>query len=514
MKNVFLFSILISLFFIACENDPTSPPIPPESTTVKIKSLINNEAVYDSLYLDIEITGIENIVKVVAIIDGKPEVEIYSPPYQIMFKPYDYYNYYYFADSSKHNVYVKVYTNNDEITYQSDVIYFIYYRFSITSLTVNHLDNGSVSLNWEDNISSLDTYIIEGKKGNEPYSILDQVSPSENQYIVTGLDTNFTYSFRIKALKDTNYTYSREVKIVSVIGNIELIDAVTEGSSYMSRIIFNNDSTVFYTTDNNGYKIIKWDAVTRRVIDRINTNDYSNYPSLALIENKNLIAMYSDYYIKIFRLDNGQLVKTLNLDYSSSSRKIAYVQVTNRLYAGQNSSLFCYDANNDFACIDTISSNTIGSILVYYDKLIISDSYGIIKMVDSYTNSTIRTNYFYNGIYSICLNTSRNEVLISSGNYGLYSLDINTLIEKESFSTNYYYSRIDYYKNYIIGYYSSNLNTYNRDLQRNTMSNSYNFYVNDYLIDNRRGLILSTYDNQVRTYKFVTKWIDVSTSYY
>ena len=135
-------------------------------------------------------------------------------------------------------------------------------------------------------------------------------------------------------------------------------------------------------------------------------------------------------------------------------------------------------------------------------------------MVDSYTNSTIRTNYFYNGIYSICLNTSRNEVLISSGNYGLYSLDINTLIEKESFSTNYYYSRIDYYKNYIIGYYSSNLNTYNRDLQRNTMSNSYNFYVNDYLIDNRRGLILSTYDNQVRTYKFVTKWIDVSTSYY
>lgn len=90
MKNVFLFSFLISLFFIACENDPTSPPIPPESTTVKIKSLKNNEAVYDSLYLDIEITGIENIVKVVAIIDGKPEVEIYSPPYQIMFQPYDY----------------------------------------------------------------------------------------------------------------------------------------------------------------------------------------------------------------------------------------------------------------------------------------------------------------------------------------------------------------------------------------------------------------------------------------
>lgn len=293
-----------------------------------------------------------------------------------------------------------------------------------------------------------------------------------------------------------------------------MIDAVTEGSSYMSRIIFNNDSTVFYTTDNSGYKIIKWDAVTRRVIDRINTNDYSNYPSLALIENKNLIAMYSDYYIKIFRLDNGQLVKTLNLDYSSSSRKIAYVQVTNRLYAGQNSSLFCYDANNDFACIDTISGNTIESILVYYDKLIISDSYGIIKMVDSYTNSIIRTNYFYNNIYSICLNTSRNEVLISSGNYGLYSLDINTLIEKESFSTNYYYSRIDYYKNYIIGYYSSNLNAYNRDLQRNTMNSSNNFYVNNYLIDNRRGLILSTYDNQVRTYKFVTKWVDVSTSYY
>lgn len=515
MKNILMFTLIVIFTFISCDDDPTSPPVQPETPTVSIKSLKDNDSVYDSLYLDVETTGIENIVKVVAMVDGRPQVEVYNPPYILKFRPYNSSYYYEFSDSTQHNVYVKVFTNDDEVTYQSDVIHFTYYKFAITSLSVYHLSNSSVSLVWQDDITNLDKFIIERRSDNGPYSQIGQVLPTENQFIVTGLDTSQTYYFRIKAIKDSVSSYSREAKIVSVIGNIQLFETVSEGSSSLYNMVFNQDSSSFYTVDYDGYRITKWNASTRQVIGRINTNYYSSYPRLILIEDKNMIAVYSDYYLRIYRLNDGLLVKSINFNSSSYYNRIAYSLTTSRLYVSDNASLFCYDSNNDFNCIDTLMISSVRNLIAVNDKLVYTESFGTINLIDAHTNAIISSNYLAGNIYSMCIDEKRNEILLSTSNYYTVALYLNSLVFKEQFSTSYYFQdRLDFYKDYILGFYSSGIFGFNRVLKKTTMNNSIYFSYNGLLIDHKRDLILTTYDNQVRVYKFLTKWVDISTSNY
>lgn len=513
MKNILMFTFFVFFTFISCDDDPTSPPVQSDKPSVTIKSLKNNDAVYDSLYLDVETTDIENIVKVVAMVDGRPQVEVYNPPYILKFRPYNSSYYYEFGDSTKHNVYVKVYTNDDELTYQSDVIYFTYFKFAITSLSVYHLSNNSISLTWQDNINNLDKFIVERRRNNEPYSQIGQALPTENQFIVTDLDTSQTYFFRIKAIKDSVYSYSREVKIVSVIGNIQLFESVSEGSSGLYSMVFNQDSSVFYTIDYDGYRITKWNASTRRVISRFNTNYYSSYPRLTLIEDKNMIAVYSDYYLRIFRINDGVLIKSININSSSNNYRSAYAIGTNRLYITDNQSLYCFDSNNDFSCIDTLAVASIRNLIAINDKLVYTEYYGTINLMDTHTNSIISSNYLGGNIYSMCIDQGRNEILLSTSNYYTMTLYLNSLVFKQQYSTSYYYQDgIDIYKDYILGFYSSSIYGFSRELNRTTMNNSTYINYNSVLVDHKRDLILTTYDNQVRAYKFLTKWVDIYAS--
>ncbi|MEW5842223.1 MAG: FlgD immunoglobulin-like domain containing protein [Bacteroidota bacterium] len=104
-----------------------------------------------------------------------------------------------------------------------------------------------VKLTWSDNSNGEFGFIIERKKNNDNYAVIDSALSNETSYVDKNVTQGFTYVYKIKAYTDAaESAYSNEASVtVTDVREIELPREFSLGQNYPNP--FNPTTTISYT---------------------------------------------------------------------------------------------------------------------------------------------------------------------------------------------------------------------------------------------------------------------------
>lgn len=116
-------------------------------------------------------------------------------------------------------------------------------------------DTFSVTLNWQDNSDNENGFVIERKDGDSlsaaPFEALDTVNTNINEYVDTGLEADYTYTYRVYAYNEFGTSAYSNLAQVTTLVPVELTS--------FTAIIGENDVTLNWTTatelNNQGFEI-------------------------------------------------------------------------------------------------------------------------------------------------------------------------------------------------------------------------------------------------------------------
>ena len=118
------------------------------------------------------------------------------------------------SSSATYSYRIRAYNSAGNSTYSNEVSIKMGDLLAPTKLSINVLSSSRIELNWTDNSGNETGFKIERKTGNGAFTEIDTVKANVVSYIVTGLSSSNSYTFRVRAYNSSaNSTYSNEVSV-------------------------------------------------------------------------------------------------------------------------------------------------------------------------------------------------------------------------------------------------------------------------------------------------------------
>lgn len=159
----------------------------------------------------------------------------------------------------------------------------------------------SILLSWNDNCNFETGYQIERSLNNQPFIEIGETGISQSTFIVSGLDTAFTYKYRVRTKTSHNVSvYSEVINSDFLLSGVFRKFLLAHTGTLRSGVITHDDQFAITSADDKTIKIFSTE--TGSLVRSIDAHDLTIY-KLALSPDGNTIASASDdKKIKLWRI--------------------------------------------------------------------------------------------------------------------------------------------------------------------------------------------------------------------
>lgn len=371
--------IVILIFLMNCSENTIQPKEPAEPQ-VTIISPKNNSIVRDTTIIEIEATDDKGVVKVELFINNVVTYDriFYVEPYRYIWKVPQY------EDTSKFRIYAKAYDGDDNVS-SSNVIDVVVYKFQAPSnLQIISEGSDSLILRWKDNSVGESGFQIDKAINYGTFENIATVPANETNFIDTKLDTSQIYSYRIKALaeeSESSYSQTIHTKYSTFLGKIantyasyspmpenvvpfqiinnsivyclhkifrawdfiqdkELFEWILYGDRNYSVINYNRSSDIIVTAPTDGSFLVYY--FNRGNLDyqyRIKAFSSKISDMAFSSNNSSLYTLCNDDQVKIWKLSNGSLQRTIDVFHNGSNSISLNSDNTKFITAGSDSTI-------------------------------------------------------------------------------------------------------------------------------------------------------------------------------
>jgi WD40 repeat protein len=294
--------LTVLLVALSCKKDDPTQPVVPTTPQVRIVSPENNGLVAGVVTVLIEATDDKGVARVEAYVDSQLDTTLSVPPYRYLWDTRSY------PDSSRHTIFAKAYDTDNNVT-GSEVVTNTVLRFPAPSnLTATSLGSHEVRLSWLDNSTLESQFVLERAVNGGQYATIATLPANEVTYTNTSLDTNETFSYRVKAEARYNSSgYSNTISIRYFL-HYENIRTLTGHADGVTSVAFSpNGNTI--ASGSYDYSIKLW-HVNSGTLLRTLIGHTGGVSSVAFSPDGNTIASSGDS-IRLWRVSDGTLLRTL-----------------------------------------------------------------------------------------------------------------------------------------------------------------------------------------------------------
>jgi WD40 repeat protein len=355
MKTICYVFLAISILAITgCREDkPTEPP-GPEEPTVRIISPQNNSSVYGSTFIEVEVTHDIKIAGVNVYIDG-----ISDPGQTFEYEP-GIYRYVWSvpqsADGRTYNIYATAEDEEGSIG-RSEIVEVIAYKFTApTELSIMHISQNEVQLNWNDNTEHEEGYIIERKKAGD-FSELARVTADINSFNDNTLSVNANYKYRIKGYRESYFTkYTNEVEI-TYRQNIDISKVLEGHTGSVVTCDYSPDGSIL-ATGSSDFTINLWNSADGTLINTLQGHENQINTIAFAPDGGKILSAGSGRNIKIWSAATGELLQSI--------RKQPHTDAVNGIAVSPDSEKFVTVGNDELVIIWDLETGKTIKVITFF----------------------------------------------------------------------------------------------------------------------------------------------------
>jgi hypothetical protein len=388
MKKIFIIlPLLFTLISISCtkewDNTITAPHYA-GNILVHVVSPLPNSIVMDQITAEFQIyDDDDNIRKVEFILDNELLKTWQRPPYKITLAPA-------YADSTYHTISVKVFDNENVVESSFSFLYRQSIALNIPVLRFNSLGNENVSLIWNDDWSGITKFIVEEKifrssSDTTAYTVLAELPGTQTSHLITGLDTLYQYSFRVKAVNDSEeFPYSNEIKVQYQTKQMQV---KSEFGDHAFEIAYLKKSDRIISI-HNSTNLIMWDALGTKYLEFVNE---AVCKAFAVSPDEKMVASVGSGVIKIWNTSNGSLIRRI-VTGSKNEQMLTFANNNRYIVSVSEKVVKIWDIESGLLNLQFSNETFVFSIAVSRDDTeIITCSIGAIKFWNSLNGQLRKT---------------------------------------------------------------------------------------------------------------------------